>query len=279
MRLIKTLLVSTLLTGTVTITAQAQSGSIDYSVSNAIVERLTVEAGDRPQIAYDFVRRSGLNTLKSYEKYLAKQDIGALSTDDQLAYWLNLQNLVVIKAIAEDTDKPKLEKEIGTVAARGQLWTQSRVTVSGENLSIADIEAKALALTDDPNVIYGLYQGVKGAPELSSEAFEGARVSQQLAALGQDYVNSKKTVSAKKGKLKLSPYYSWYQDSVFGNDQAALISHVQSHAGPKLSGKINTNLKLSFGKLDYRVDNYIVPNQGVYSSSGAVGGQQRTYGS
>jgi len=279
MRLLKTLLMSALMTGSVSYTAQAQSSQIDYSVSDAIVKRLTVEAGDRPQVAYDFVRRSAMGTLQGYENYLAKQDIGALPQSDQLAYWLNLHNLLVIKAIAEDTQKSKLEKEIGTATARGQLWTQPRVSVAGRNLSIADIEANALALTDNPDVIYGLYQGVKGAPELPSQAFDGSRIDQQLAALGQDYVNSKKIVSAKKGKLKLSSYYSWYQDSVFQNDQAALISHIQSHAGAKLSGKINAGQTVSFGKLNYRVDNYIVPNEGVYSSSGAVGGQQRTYGS
>lgn len=279
MRLFKTLMISALMTGTIATASQAQSNQIDYSVSNAIVERLTVEAGDRPQVAYDFVRRSALGTLQGYENYLAKQDISALSQADQLAYWLNLQNLVVIKAIAEDTNSSKLDKEVGTATARGRLWTQPRVTVAGRNLSISDIEANALALTNDPNVIYGLYQGVKGAPELSSEAFDGSRIDQQLAALGQDYVNSKKIVSAKKGKLKLSSYYSWYQDSVFQNDQTALIAHIQSHAGSKLSGKINPGQTISFAKLNYRVDNYIVPNEGVYSSSGTVGGQQRTYGS
>jgi len=280
---LKSLLLSAVMLGSATLMTSQQAdaqSSNDYAPMAKFTKQLTVLDDGRPQVAYDTVREGALGFLGSYQNYLSKRDISTWSENDQLAYWLNVQNLLVVKAIAEDTKSSKIKSEVGTFAERGSLWTKPRITISGQPMSIADVEAKALAISTDPNVIYGLYQGVKGAPALASAPFDGTKVQTQLATLGKNFVNSKDVVSAKSSKIKISSYYEWFQPSLFDNNNDALIAHLNQHASGKLAGRLSAGQNISFGKMSYKVDQYVVPsaqNQRVYSSNGAPA--PRGYGS
>lgn len=233
--------------------------SVDYSLMNRFMEKLSVNERGRPAMAYQHIRDNALPVLDEYEAVLTAVDVDDLEGDDRLAYWLNLQNFLVVKAITVDTKKTNLKSLRGSGAKPGKLWTKQRVTLSGQSYSIADIEAQVTSEFKDPNVIYGLYQGVKGGPCLSETAYEGESVRARLAELGARYVNSRGIVSPSKGVVTLTPVYDWHKAALFNDDDKAIMKHLKGHANTALRGRLNTGRELKFTKLNYLADNYIVP--------------------
>lgn len=236
----------------------SEAVGVDYSLMTQFMEKLSANERGRPAIAYNLVRDNARSVLDEYEKTLIDADFESLSGDDKLAYWLNLQNMMVVKAIANDTKKTNLKSLRGTAARPGKMWTKQRITLAGESYSIVDVEAKITAEFNDPDVMYGLYQGVKGGPCLTETPYEGETVRARLAELGGRYVNSRGIVSPKKGVVTVTPVYDWHKDALFGGDDKEIMKHVKSHAITALRGRLNTGREIKFTKLNYTVDNYVL---------------------
>jgi len=222
----------------------------DYSMMNLFMGKLSANERGRPSIAYELVRENALPVLDEYEEVLTAIDINGMSDDERLAYWLNVQNFLVVKAVATDTKKSNLKSLRGTAKKPGKLWTKDRITLGGESYSIADVEAKITSDFKDPNVIYGMYQGVKGGPCLSETAYEGATVRARLAELGGRYVNSRGIVSPSKGVVTVTPVYEWNKTALFNGDDKEILKHVKTHANTALRGRLNTGREIKFTKLN-----------------------------
>ncbi|MBL4853015.1 MAG: DUF547 domain-containing protein [Robiginitomaculum sp.] len=245
-------------------TQTASIPDLDYSAMTQFIRSFSVEERGRTNIFYKAVRSDGKPFLNAYAKYLAGQDITDLNRDGQLAYWLNVQNLLVIKAITEDTKKTNLKKFRGTGDAPGTLWTNPRIMIDGVNLSIVDIENKITdGWKDTPNLVYGLYQGVKGGPRLHRASFTAANVQEQLAKAAKLYVNANGIIKIRNKKVHVMPVYEWYKADLFGADDQAVIDHIRSHAKANLAYELSQVRGLKVVKLNYRTDNFVPPKPQV----------------
>jgi len=239
------------------VTQTAAVPDLDYSPMALFLKKFAVVERGRTKIAYSAARRQGKPFLNAYAERMAGEDISALPRDGQLAYWLNLQNLLVIKAITDDTKKNNLKKLRGTVSAPGKLWTKPRITIDGTALSIADIENKIIEnWQDTPDLIYGLYQGVKGGPSLSRTSYTAANVRDELAKSAKLYVNARGIVKVEGQTAHVTPVFDWYKGGVFAASDRAVIEHIRSHAEPNLANKLRRTRELATVKLNYRADNY-----------------------
>lgn len=259
----------------------SSSSPIDYSFYDTFMSRAAVNQGGRSKVAYDFLRDQKVDYLGNYISSLSRKSVNSLPKNDQLAYWLNVQNAVTMHAVIQDGKKTKsLKKLRGTPELPGELWTKPRVTIAGQNMSLQDIETKLLTEFDNPNIIYGMYQGVRGGPSLSPTAYRGSVVEERLANKAKDYVNSKGTVSAKKDVIKVTPIFSWYKDKAFGGDDAALLAHLSVNAEPKLKTKLAGGKSFTTSKLNYRLDDFVTQDGGSQRfSQGNSGTTARGYGS
>ena len=229
----------------------------DYKQMKTFMERVSVNQRGRPAIKYKQVRELNLSFFQTYEDYLVNMDSDSLSADDRLAYWLNLQNFLVVTAVTFDTKKTNLKSLRGTGTKPGKLWTKDRVTIGDEIYSIADIEAKIVSENKNPNVIYGLYQGVKGGPCLSSTPYEGATVNARLAELGEQYVNSRGIVEPNKSVVTLTPIYEWHKTALFADNDKEVFTHVKNHSSTHLRGRLNRATEVKYTKLNYTTDDFV----------------------
>ena len=244
-------------TPSVTPDETAVVATVDYSQMENFMERLSSNERGRPAIAYNLLRKDSLPFFDEYEAYLTSIDETALSEDDRLAYWLNLQNFLVVKAVTQDTKKKSLKSLRGTAAKPGKMWTKDRVTIGGQSYSIAKIEAKITSEFNNPNVIYGLYQGVKGGPCLSQTPYDGETINSRLAELGMQYVNSRGIVYPSKGVVSVTPIYDWHKAALFNDDDKVILKHLKQHASTQLRGRLNTGREIKFTKLNYATDDYV----------------------
>lgn len=234
---------------------ETSSARIDYQVYEQFLEKLATTTGGRTQLYYSAMDERSAQLLRTYISELSKIDVTRLSRNEQLAYWLNLKNLLVVSAIVDERPGRSFEKLRGDSQNPGKLWQTNRIAVLDVPLSIHDIEHNILLRHfADPDLIYGMYQGARGGPSLPVEPFEGSRVETQLRERGEQFVNSKRSVKARSQSVQLPEVYLWYLDSLFEGDTGRLLTHIQSLAKSRLKDKLSGKSEVAPLRFSYALD-------------------------
>lgn len=177
-------------------------------------------------------------TIASLHEYVVSLEsignsgqIPTLSRDEQLAYWFNLHNMIVIDQIAQayPVETPSRIK-IGPEKA--PLHEAKLVTIQGVPLSLRDIRENIVyRYWDDPRVIYGFFHGDLGSPSIHDEAYTGAEIARQLDRSGREFVNALRGVAAGANTIFVSKHYFEARAGLFPNWPDDLKAHLREFAG------------------------------------------------
>lgn len=287
-KLIAALAISACLATPLTAQAESTSQFSTYSSENTatvntepyreFIGALTITERGRTLVAYEIANAQGLSFMQEYADYLAGIPVEQLNRDEQLAYWLNTRNFLLIHAISEERRVRGFKKKRGTPADPGAFWTEKRIMVSGTELSLQDIEEDILfAGWDEPNIMFGLYQGIKGGPPLPNEPFTGAQVTSQLAEAARRFNTLPNNLRVRGGKVRISSYYDWYLPLAHNNTEDALRQHLHSVAKPTDQNTIETVVEFDRRKLSTEFEQYRV-RQASAGSGVSNGGAVRSGG-
>lgn len=251
---------------------EASTAIVDTQPYDEIIAALSVSERGRTLIAYDFARAEALPFFQRYVNYLASVPVETLNRDEQLAYWLNTRNILLIQAIAEERRVTSFKRKRGTPTEPGDFWTGKRITVSGTPLSLQDIEQNILfAGWDNPNIIFGLYQGIDGGPALPRKAFTGADVEAQLVVAGQSFVSSSRNLRVRGDKVRISTYFDWYAQLAYGGDEGVMRQHLSTLVQPNLKDTVSMEGTLSRKNLSTSFEQY--RTRQASAGSGSTGGR------
>lgn len=129
------------------------------------------------------------------------------SRDEQLAYWLNLYNVTLLNEIVALYPIRDLKK---ILTGKKSVLGKKLLTVAGMPLSLNDIQFTILKenYQGNPMVIYGLYQGIIGGPNIRRRAYTGSDVHRALENNALEFVNSNRgTYSYDPRTFKASSLY------------------------------------------------------------------------
>lgn len=162
-----------------------------------------------------------------------KNDIATWNRNEQLAYWLNLHNLLVMRVAGENYPYRSAKK------MHRKNWAIDMVSIKGVELSIQEIQDEIiLSIWDDPMVIYGLFQGAVGGPSLRPLALQGDKIYLSLQKNGEEFVNSYRGVHHGGKSATVSKFYRWTARA-FPDFDADLQSHLSSLADEKTAKILN----------------------------------------
>ncbi|XQF90140.1 DUF547 domain-containing protein [Pseudoalteromonas espejiana] len=116
-------------------------------------------------------QKSLVNDVKKYlESLPEKNNLNLYSKQEQLAYWLNLYNITLINEIVKRYPIVSLEK---ILTGPDSLLDKKLVNIGSLQLSLSDIQYGILDKNyrKEPLIIYGLYQGYIGSPNINKKAF------------------------------------------------------------------------------------------------------------
>jgi len=165
-----------------------------------------------------------------------------VNKDEQLAYWLNLYNIVVLEQVALIYPENRLKKQF---RGRSSLWDKKLVTVAGLELSLNDIQHKIIVPKfQNPLVMYGMFQGFVGGPNIRNEAYKGSEVYTQLRENADEFVNSNRGMRAKERLLRISHLYS-VNKALFPNWNKDVRAHLTRFASDHYREKIRKASRLS----------------------------------
>ncbi|MBX9858315.1 MAG: DUF547 domain-containing protein [Sphingomonas sp.] len=216
--------------------------TIEYKVVDSALDSLVISSGSTTEVRYDAIKGDGERILTQLVSGFATVDPTTLNADEQLAYWLNLRALLVLRSAAQafPGTKPERLLEPGST-----FFTTKGARVAGVDLSIADIDAIVLKrAAANPNVVYGLVLPVRESPAFPRKAYRGATVNASLEAAARAFINRSGAVKADADTAKVPQFLISHRDRL-GGDDAALLAHIRGLAAPKLGERLIIAKRLS----------------------------------
>jgi hypothetical protein len=193
----------------------------------------------------------------SLEQLPAETPLENFSRDEQLAYWLNLYNVTVLNEVIAAYPKRDLKK---LVKGKRSIFSKKLLTVAGIPLSLNDIQYTILNQNYDNNplIIYGLYQGIVGGPNIRPSAYTGDDVYRALENNAYEFINSNRgTFSNDEIIFLVSSLYDRNR-AYFPDFDSDLSQHLLKY----LDGKERTRLQAA-STLKPDINNWTVTDLGV----------------
>jgi hypothetical protein len=178
-----------------------------------------------------------LDVQKNLEGIPAEAPLEYFSRNEQLAYWLNLYNVTLINEIIKVYPKRKLKK---LLTGGHSILQEKLLNVAGVPLSLNDIQYTILKqnYNNDPLILYGLYQGVIGGPNIRKGAYTAANVWSHLEENAAEFVNSNRGTQAKDERtFRASSLYDRNR-AYFPNFQADLKKHLLDYLESPEKGEL-----------------------------------------
>ncbi|QOL24719.1 DUF547 domain-containing protein [Thalassotalea sp. LPB0316] len=194
-----------------------------------------------------------LKLRKELEALPTQTPLNAYNRKTQLAYWLNLYNVTVINEIASiyplNNLKPILQGD-------DSILSKKLLMVEGTPLSLNDIQYRILpALYPESDLyIYGLYQGIKGSPNIRRKAYTSANVEKSLFDNATEFVNSNRGTQFNGGSdtVRVSSFYQ-RNANLFPNFEKDLKVHLQKYANNTIIEKVNNATSFKANISNWRV--------------------------
>ena len=151
--------------------------------------------------------------LDSYVGQLATVSIDKLSRDEQLAFWLNAYDALVLRTVADHYPIQGRSSEYPAKSIRQISGAFERLPhrVAGRTVTLDQIEQTILPTFRDPRVYFAIGRGAAGSGRLRSEAFTAARLEEQLADVAAECVTRAQCIAIDRetGKVNASSIFSW----------------------------------------------------------------------
>lgn len=193
-----------------TVSGFGQAGDFDHT--HAAFSGVLKGSVKNERVNYADLKKSP-DALGSYLASLAAVKEGTFkgwSKDQRLAFLINLYNAATIKLVVDNYPLKSI-KDIGSFY-KGP-WDQPVVHVFGQTVTLNHIEHDIIrAKYDEPRAHFALVCASAGCPPLRAEAFDAARLNEQLDNQGRVFfaATAKNRVDAKASVLYLSPIFKWF---------------------------------------------------------------------
>lgn len=147
--------------------------------------------------------------LEAYLDMLAVTDPAALSYNEQLAFWLNAYNALVIKAVVDRYPTTSVR----SIKPFGGFFYRLKFQVAGKPYTLNEIEHDVIrAEFVDARVHFALVCASVGCPVLENRAFFADTLEERLETVTFNFVANPEKVRLERGarRIYLSKIFKWY---------------------------------------------------------------------
>jgi hypothetical protein len=228
---------------------------IDHGAWEKFLMRyVRIGADGSQRVAYSAVTPADRRVLEGYIEQLANVPISRYNRTEQLAYWINLYNALMVRLVLDHYPIGSVRNLGAGSLWTGAPWTVPQVEIEGAALSLSDIEHRILRpIWQDPRVLYALSCGALGCPSLQPEPFLADRLERQLNEAAMAYVNDPRCIRFPGQTLEVSSLFRWYQED-FGGSERAVINHLMAYAEPQLAMRLQNFERITGEMFDWRLN-------------------------
>ena len=216
---------SLVLLGAAGATAQQPGDLVDHGAFTSVLREVVVDAG------VDYARlQDRAPALDAYLEQLARVSPEALEgagTNELLAFWINAYNACMLDRVIEHYPIERaggLTRLKNAVAGRpaNSVWqipdvfTAPHCTVAGEERSQDQIEHEIIRPMGDPRIHFAVNCAALSCPPLVADAYEGARLDDQLDARVRAFIDAPAHFVLDDGVLRVNKVLDWFGDDFGG---------------------------------------------------------------
>jgi len=151
--------------------------------------------------------------LDEYVRQLGAGDVDKRTRDEQMAFWLNAYDALVLQTVIDGYPAPRRSNEYPQRSIRQTPGSFEKLThrVAGRTLTLDQIEQTILPGFKDPRVYFALGRGAVGSGRLRSEPFTAAGLERQLTEVASECVTHAQCVAIDRAQNKVmaSSIFSW----------------------------------------------------------------------
>ena len=208
----------------------------DYSQWNRI---LAAHYSPAKGMDYAGLKARDAAALQTLRQALGRVNVGALSRQQQLAYWINVYNVNVVATIVEAYPVESIRDISTDPIVRLNVFKKDRVPFGGALLSLDDVEHKKVrAPFKDARIHFAINCAAKSCPAIRPEAFTGARLDAQLDEQARAFLDSSVRFGRKGDTLVIhtTKIMDWFGDDFdqWGGGRAEFIRRYVSAGKQRL---------------------------------------------
>lgn len=230
--------------------ASAACSKVDHSHAawTAILDRWV----DDGRVDYAAIRSKGADQLDAYLATLSgvcAADYETWSRDQRLAFWINAYNAFMVKQVLEHYPITSVRKIGWLPGAAFRSEYIPMPELEGGSISLDDIEHDTLrADFDEPRIHFALVCAARSCPQLRSEAYRAADLSDQLDDQGRRFLgnSAKNRFDAATQTLYLSSIFKWFRGDFEGKSGS-----LKAFVAPYMKEPAVTGADVEIEFLDY----------------------------
>jgi len=187
----------------------------------------------RDGLVYYRALKSDRRSLDAYLATLERTSLDGWSRDEQVAFWLNAYDALVLRTAIDGYPIAGASKEYPARSIRQIPGAFERAThrVAGRSVTLDTIERDILGGFGDPRVFLAIGRGSVGGGRLRSEAFTGAALENQLQQVAAEFATRHQLlrVDATARRVSVTAILSW-------REQAFVAAYTEK-ADPRFSAR------------------------------------------
>jgi Protein of unknown function, DUF547 len=167
----------------------------------------------RDGLVYYRALKSDRAKLDAYVTALAGVSVDQLPRNEQIAFWLNAYNALVLRTVIDHYPIQGRSPDYPPRSIRQIPGAFERLThrVAGRTLTLDQIEQTVLSPFNDPRVFLALGRGAVSSGRLRSEAYAAGEIEQQLAEVAHECLTRPECIHLDRegGKVSVNAIFSW----------------------------------------------------------------------
>jgi hypothetical protein len=169
------------------------------------------------KVDYASIKRDG--RFAPYLALLASTKVSTLSSAEKKAFWINAYNAFTIKVVCDNFPLRSIRD-----LAQGKIWDRPLVKIDGQTYSLNEIENDILRPMGDHRIHFALVCAARSCPPLRTEAYDPARLDEQLTEQGRLFLRSSplNVFDTSTRTARMSHVFEWYLAD-FGRTHADLL--------------------------------------------------------
>lgn len=197
----------------------------DHQLWNLIVSKYVDGNG---RVGYRQLQADDLPVLSKYLASLGEARIDGLPEKEQLAFWINAYNAMIVEGILDGYSAENALK-------RYRLFKSYSQVITGEKRTPDDVEhGIILPKFHDPRTHFALVCASTSCPKLRQEAYVGSRLDDQLDDQARRFLSdpSRNRIDPATATLELSAIFNWFKDN-FTRDGRTLADFLTPYLAPE----------------------------------------------
>ncbi|HCM76457.1 MAG TPA: DUF547 domain-containing protein [Cytophagales bacterium] len=173
------------------------------------------------------------------------------STNEIKAFWINAYNAFTIKLIIDNYPVKSIKDLGGSIYKVNTPWDIQFIKIGNETYDLNNIEhGKLRRAYNDPRIHFAVVCASKSCPKLFNEAFNAARLEQQLDQAGRDFLSNSFRNKITSQKAEISSIFKWYKGDF--TEKGSLIDFLNKYAPVT----INSNASISYLDYDWSLNDW-----------------------